>query len=166
MERIGMETGMLSFKDVVLAIEKGKISAVEIGPPHNDILVGFHKLIKHNYYPGWFQQTFPIEFIVNKSKWSKISQTAQAIIKTSCEKSYLSSLIKLTSMEPEAMESLKKDGVVFEEWEEKHLKNFQKIWNEIAEEESSKDPLFAEVYQSHKNFREKYAIWGDRAYLK
>ena len=90
----------------------------------------------------------------------------QAIIKTSCEKSYLSSLIKLTSMEPEAMESLKKDGVVFEEWEEKHLKKFEKIWNEIAEEESANDPLFAEVYQSHTNFRKKYAIWGERAYLK
>ena len=42
----------------------------------------------------------------------------------------------------------------------------KKTWLEVAEEESAQDPLFAEVYKSYKVFREKYAIWGDRAYLK
>ena len=36
----------------------------------------------------------------------------------------------------------------------------------IAEEESRKDPLFAEVYESYKNFRQEYTIWGSRAYLR
>ena len=34
------------------------------------------------------------------------------------------------------------------------------------EEMSNEDPLFAKVYSNLKAFREKYAIWGDRAYLK
>ena len=166
MGKIGMEIAMLGWKDIVPALEKDKISAVELGAPHNDVGLGFHKITKYNYYPGWFQQTFPIELIVNKNTWSKLSKTAQEIIKTSCEKSYLSTLIKLTSTEPEAMEKLKKDGVIFKKWEEIHLKIFKKAWLELAEEKSAKDPLFAEVYASYKVFREKYSIWGDRAYLK
>ena len=46
------------------------------------------------------------------------------------------------------------------------LKKFKNVWLEIAKEEPAKDRLFAEVYQSYKSFREQYAIWGDRAYLK
>ena len=38
MKRIGMEPVLLSYKDVVPALEKGRISAAEIGPPHNDII--------------------------------------------------------------------------------------------------------------------------------
>ena len=166
MKRIGMEPVLLSYKDVVPALEKGRISAVEIGPPHNDIGVGFHKIIKHNYYPGWFQPTFPVEMILNKNKWNKLSVTAREIIKTSCDKFYLSSLIKLTSFQPDAMNQMKKDGVKYEQWKPQHLKRFKKIWEDIAEEEAEKDLLFAEVYKSHKDFRKKYAIWGDRAYLK
>ena len=45
MKRIGMEPVLLSWKDVVPALENGRISAVEIGPLHNDIVVGFHKII-------------------------------------------------------------------------------------------------------------------------
>ena len=43
MKRIGMEPVLLSYNDVVPALEKGRISAVEIGPPHNDITIGFHR---------------------------------------------------------------------------------------------------------------------------
>ena len=40
------------------------------------------------------------------------------------------------------------------------------LWNEVADEISDQDPLFSKVYAKYKAFREKYAIWGDRAYLK
>ena len=166
MKRIGMEPMLLSYKDVVPALEKGRISAVEIGAPHNDIGVGFHKILKHNYYPGWFQPTFPIELILNKNEWNQLSVTAREIIKTSCEKFYLSSLIKLTSFQPDAMKKMKKDGVEYEQWKPQHLKRFKKIWKDIAKEDADKESLFAEVYKSHKDFRKKYVIWGDRAYLK
>ena len=42
----------------------------------------------------------------------------------------------------------------------------KKAWNEIVKEESTSDPLFAEVYESHTNFGKKYVIWSERAYLK
>ena len=45
-------------------------------------------------------------------------------------------------------------------------RKFRKAWNEVIQEKSAEDPLFKEVYASYSAFREKYAIWGDRAYLK
>ena len=42
----------------------------------------------------------------------------------------------------------------------------KKAWNEIVKEESAKDPILAEDYESQTNFRKKYAIWSERAYLK
>ena len=28
------------------------------------------------------------------------------------------------------------------------------------------DPLFAEVYSAYQKFRDQYAIWGEKGYLK
>lgn len=64
------------------------------------------------------------------------------------------------------MEELKKQGTIFMNWKDSDLKQFKQVWIKIAEDESRKDPMFAEVYQSYKKFRKKYAIWGSRAYLR
>ena len=48
----------------------------------------------------------------------------------------------------------------------KKLAKFKKAWEEEVAESSAADPLFAEVHKSYSDFRKKYAIWGDRAYLK
>ena len=66
----------------------------------------------------------------------------------------------------DAMHKLKSKGVTFVEWKKSELNIIEKAWNEVAEEMSSEDPLFAKVYTKYKAFREKYAIWGDRAFLK
>ena len=64
------------------------------------------------------------------------------------------------------MRKLQQEGVEFVTLRDSELKKLRRAWHEVAAEESAKDPLFAEVYQSYKSFREQYAIWGDRAFLK
>ena len=148
------------------AFEKGVIDAAEMTSPDRDILFGFYKVAKYNYYPGWFQQTSPGELIINQKKWKELSTTTKAIIQTSCKSIYLSTAIMTNAIQPDAMQELKKKGVIFKTLEDSELDKFKKAWLEVAEEESAKDPLFKKVYASYKVFREKYAIWGDRAYLK
>ena len=164
--KLGIKTKLLTGRDIMPAFEKGVIDAAEMTSPDRDILFGFYKVAKYNYYPGWFQQTSPGELIINQKKWKEISTTIKAIIQTSCESIYLSTAIMTNAIQPDAMQELKKKGVIFKTLEDSELDKFKKAWLELAEEESAKDPLFAEVYASYKVFREKYAIWGDRAYLK
>ena len=42
----------------------------------------------------------------------------------------------------------------------------EKAWKEVVQEESKKDLLFAKVYSAYQNFRNQYAIWGEKGYLK
>ena len=69
-------------------------------------------------------------------------------------------------MQPDSMLQFEQEGVEFLKWQESELKKLRKAWHEVAVEESAKNPLFAEVYKSYKSFRDQYAIWGERAYLK
>ena len=92
--------------------------------------------------------------------------STQTLIETVCESNLIWSNTYYNSIQPEAMEELKKQGTKFMQWDDSDLKEFKQVWMKIAEEESRKDILFAEVYKSYKNFRQKYAIWGSRAYIR
>ena len=131
-----------------------------------DHFVGLHKAFKYNYYPGWIQPGAFQELLVNKKHWDDLSEAAKVILRTSCDSVLLWSAVKFDADQPVAMRQLKQEGAEFVTWKDSELEKLRRAWLEVAEEESAKDPLFAEVYASYKRFREQYAIWGDRAFLK
>ena len=67
MQKIGVKTQVVSFKEIKNAFKKGKIDAAEFGYPAIDYLIGMHNLAKYNYYPGWQQQFAVVDFIVQKA---------------------------------------------------------------------------------------------------
>jgi TRAP-type mannitol/chloroaromatic compound transport system substrate-binding protein len=166
LKKLGVKTRLLSVPDTLPALKKGIIDAAEITSPDRDINFGFHKITKYNYYPSWFQQTGPGELILNKKIWEGLSKTAQSIINTTCDQIYFATAVRTNAIQPKAMRQLKQGGAEFVTLRDSELDKLRKAWHEVAEEESAKDPLFAEVYKSYKSFRDQYAIWGDRAYLK
>ena len=166
LQKLGVKTRLLSIPDTLPALKKGVIDAAEITSPDRDLNFGFHKITKYNYYPSWFQQTGPGELVLNKKIWDGLSKTAQSIIKTTCDQIYFATAVRTNAIQPNAMRQLNQGGAEFVTLRDSELKKLRKAWHEVAEEESAKDPLFAEVYKSYKSFRDQYAIWGDRAYLK
>ena len=166
MRKFGVKTVALSGRDINQGFKKGSIDAAEFSTPDFDLMFGLFKSAKFNYYPSWIQQTNPGYFIINKKKWDRLDETGQAIFRNVCQDTYLWSAIKSNKIQSEAMRELKTKGATFVTWKDSELEKLKKAWLEVAEEESAKDPLFAEVYASYKAFREKYSIWGNRAYLK
>ena len=166
MEKLGVKTLTLSFADIKPAFEKGRIDAAEFMNPQLDFFAGIHKFAKYNYYPGWIQPISVAEFVTQTKKWEGLNKMVKTIIETSCNDAYLWYYVKATSIQPDAMIKLKSEGVTFVTWQKSEINKLKNAWNEVAEEMSSEDPLFAKVYSNLKAFREKYAIWGDRAYLK
>ena len=79
MQKIGVKTQVVSFKDIKNEFNKGKIDAAEFGYPAIDYLIGMQKLAKYNYYPGWQQQFTVVDFIVQKVKWDRLSKSAKTI---------------------------------------------------------------------------------------
>ena len=166
MSRLGVSTQLIAGGDIFPALEKGVIDATEFSMPTMDLSYGFYQVAKYNYFPGWHQQSTASELLMNKNKWEDLSSTAQALIRTTCNDAYLWSAIKSDADQPDAMAQLQSKGVTFVTWEDSELAKFKKAWEEEVAESSAADPLFAEVHKSYSDFRKKYAIWGDRAYLK
>jgi len=59
-----------------------------------------------------------------------------------------------------------KYGVITRRWRDDQIAVFEAAWNEVVEEDSAKDPLFAEVTESYLKWRKTYSKWGAAQALK
>ena len=57
MQKMGVDTQLLAGGDIYPALERGTIDATEFSMPAIDQNLGFYNLAKHNYFPGWHQQS-------------------------------------------------------------------------------------------------------------
>ena len=69
MEKLGVSTSLLGSSDIFPALERGAIDATEFSMPLIDARLGFHKIAKYNYFPGWHQPSTLFERLLNNDVW-------------------------------------------------------------------------------------------------
>lgn len=166
MEKLQVSTVLLGGSEIYQALEKGVIDATEFSMPSIDQNLGFHKLVKFNYFPGWHQQATFLEFIINKDKWNELSKTQKSIIEMACNEGLVNSMAEGEGAQFSAMrENVEKNKVVLRQWSPEMLSLFRAKWHEVVIEESEKNAFFKFVWEDLKKFREDYKIWGSNAFL-
>ncbi len=166
MEKLGVSTQLLAGGDIFPALELGTIDATEFSFPTLDRRLGFYQIAKHNYFPGWHQQASFVEMIVNLEKFEALPAAYQKMLEIACGDANLWMMTKGDATQGPAIAFHKEQGVQIHKWTDEQIEVFRQAWEEVAEEASAEDPLFAEVYASYSAFRESYADWRDLGYLK
>ena len=66
--------------DIYPALEKGTIDAAEWVGPYDDEKLGFNKIAKYYYYPGWWEGATAAHYYINTTKWDELPKNYQAIV--------------------------------------------------------------------------------------
>ncbi|EEA94612.1 TRAP-type mannitol/chloroaromatic compound transport system, substrate-binding protein [Pseudovibrio denitrificans] len=166
MQKLGVATSLLPGGEIFPALEKGAIDATEFSMPAIDARLGFHKLVKYNYFPGWHQQATVFELLINKDVWNKTSDTNRAIIENACKASVTDSFAEGEAIQHEALlDNVNNNGVQIKQWSPEMLDVFRSTWDEVAQEEAANDAFFAKVLADLNQFRDNYKIWKENAFL-
>ena len=166
MQKLGVATSLLPGGEIFPALEKGAIDATEFSMPAIDSRLGFYKLVKFNYFPGWHQQATVFELLINKDVWTGATDQQRAIIENACKASMADSFAEGEAAQFAALkENVEKHGVQIKKWNDEMLATFRKTWDEVAAEEAANDPFFAEVLADLTEFRSGYQIWKENAFL-
>jgi TRAP-type mannitol/chloroaromatic compound transport system substrate-binding protein len=80
--RVGAVPQQLAGGDIYPALEKGTIDAAEWVGPYDDEKLGFYKIAKNYYYPGWWEGCGQGHNIVNLAKWNELPKIYQTVILT------------------------------------------------------------------------------------
>ncbi|WP_425038230.1 TRAP transporter substrate-binding protein [Primorskyibacter sp. S187A] len=166
MQKLGVATSLLPGGEIFPALEKGAIDATEFSMPAIDARLGFHKLVKFNYFPGWHQQATVFELMINKDVWNEASEQHQAIITNACKASMADSFAEGEAIQHAALiDNVENNGVQIKTWNDEMLATFRQTWEDVAAEEAANDPFFAKVLTNMNEFRDGYAIWKENAFL-
>jgi TRAP-type mannitol/chloroaromatic compound transport system substrate-binding protein len=166
MEKLGASTSLLPGGEIFPALEKKAIDATEFSMPAIDKRLGFYKILKYNYFPGWHQQATVFELLINKGEWDGMSEQQKAVIENVCKASMADSFAEGEYSQFAAMkENIEKNGVHNVRWTPEQLAVFRKTWEEVASEEASKDAFFKKVWDDLNNFDNDYVIWKKNAFL-
>lgn len=167
MEKLGVATSQLPGSEIFPALEKGAIDATEFSMPSIDENLGFHKILKYNYFPGWHQQSTILELIVNEDVWQqRLSDAQRAQIETACKAAVLDSLAHGEAIQlPVMLRNIDERGVENRYWSDEMLATFKCTWLEVVAEESARDADFKRIWEHLQAFRESYAVWDRWAFL-
>jgi TRAP-type mannitol/chloroaromatic compound transport system substrate-binding protein len=167
MEKLGASTSQLPGAEIFPALEKGAIDATEFSMPSIDENLGFHKILKYNYFPGWHQQATILELIVNGDVWQqRLSDAQRAQIETACKATVLDSLAYGEAIQlPVMQRNIEQRGVQNRYWSDEMLATFKRTWLDVVADESAKDPEFGRIWEHLQDFRKRYAVWDRWAFL-
>ncbi len=166
MEKLGVSTSLLGASDIFPALERGAIDATEFSMPRIDARLGFHKIAKYNYYPGWHQPSTLFELLVNGDVWEDLSDTAKNQIEVACLANITTNLAEGEATNYAAMvENTRDNGVIIKQWAPEMLEAFEGAWNEVVVELADGDAFFQEVWADLEEYRAGYAIWNQNIYL-
>ena len=165
MQKLGVQTSLLPGGEIFPALEKKAIDATEFSMPAIDQRLGFHKVVKYNYFPGWHQQATTFELLINKDVWNKMSERQKMLLEVICKASVTDCFAHTEAIQGKVIrENVEKRGVKTMYWSDKMLGTFKKAWLEVAEEQS-KDPFFKKVWDDFSAFHEDYAYWSGLGFL-
>ena len=166
MQKLGVATSLLPGGEIFPALEKGAIDATEFSMPAIDARLGFHKLVKYNYFPGWHQQATVFELLINKDVWNEMSDQHKAIAENACKASMADSFAEGEAIQHDTLiDNVENNGVIIKQWSPEMLELFSTTWDEVAAEEAANDAFFAKVLEDMKGFRDGYELWKTNAFL-
>jgi len=166
MQKLGVSVNILPGGEIFSALEKKVIDATEFSMPVIDENMGFHKLAKYNYFPGWHQQATAFELLINKDVWNNLSSTQQVVIEMACRDTIVHSIATGEASQAAVLQRNEmKHGVKILSWQPEIIEAYREKWLEVVEEQTAADPFFKKVWEDYSDFRKQYAIWGSKAYL-
>ncbi|HJO63351.1 MAG TPA: TRAP transporter substrate-binding protein [Desulfobacterales bacterium] len=166
MNKLGVQTSLLPSGEIFPALEKKAIDATEFSMPAIDKLLGFHKIAKYNYFPGWHQQATTFELLINKKTWNGMSDHQRMVIEMMCYAATADCFAYTEAIQGAVIrENAEKRGVKNMYWPDDMLATFRGAWDELREEQYKNDAFFAKVWDDFSEFHKNYAFWSSLGFL-
>jgi len=164
-ERLGASVTMLPAGEIFQALEKGAIDATEFALPIVDQALGFSRVAKFNYYPGWHQPFTATHFIVNLEVWETLAEVDKHLLTTTCTAAVTRNLARSEALQGAVIAGFPDIGVTAERLPEDLLRELNRVSDEVLEEEAAKNADFAAILKSQQLFETEYQHWKRLAYL-
>ena len=157
--KVGLVPQQLAAGDIYPALEKGTLDACEWVGPYDDEKLGFYKVAKYYYYPGWWEGCGQAHNITNLAKWNELPKSYQSAILTASGDAWEWVIGRYDYNNPPALRRLLSQGVLLRAFPQDVMEACYKAATEIYADLSKTNPHFKKLYDSLVAYRGDSLVW-------
>jgi len=154
--KLGQSVVNMPGSDIVPAAQRGLIDCAEWFGGVEDLRLGLPGVFKYHYTPGMHENNAIGEFGMHLDVWKSLNPQQQEAINSAIKDTFITWLTRWQKQNADALEEMiKKQGVQIRRTPPEILLASLKAWDQIAAENSAKNPTFKKVYQSQREYAAK-----------
>jgi TRAP-type mannitol/chloroaromatic compound transport system substrate-binding protein len=152
-------TQQIAGGDIYPALEKGTIDAAEWVGPYDDEKLGFNKVAKYYYYPGWWEGGPQLSMYVNIAQWQSLPPAYQAILEAAAAEANVRMVAKYDDQNMPALRRLVEGGTILRPFSREVMEASYAAAFQLYDETAATNAKFKKVYDAWRPFREEQYLW-------
>src|SRR5450830_2162690 len=157
--KLGVIAQQIAAGDIYPALEKGTIDAAEWVGPYDVEKLGFYKVTKYYYYPGWWEGGTTNHLLINLPKFNELPKSYQAIVLAAAGLANIEETARYDALNPGALKRLVAAGTQLRPFSQAVMEACLKASNELNAETSAVNADFKKVWDNMVAFRNDEYLW-------
>ncbi|HEY9573723.1 MAG TPA: TRAP transporter substrate-binding protein [Pusillimonas sp.] len=159
LSRMGVAPQQIAGGDIYPSLEKGTLDAVEFVGPVDDEKLGFQKVAKYYYYPGWWEGSAQVSLYVNDTAYNELPKQYQSLIDIASRAAGGKMIGDYDAHNPAALRRLIASGAVLKAFPRDVMDASFKASNEVYKEFCDKNAGFKKIFDNYMAFRDGIVPW-------
>lgn len=149
---LGAVVSQIPANELYLAMDRGRIDALEFANPTNNATWGFDKLAKYYYFPGWHQPVGLEWLLINKKVWDSWSETDRVAVMDVCRAAFSANYLTLEMQDAQSLAELDGTGIQLRRFPDKVLTALRAAWDDVLRDGMAKYPEVKKAYESFMEY--------------
>jgi len=145
--------------EIYPALEKGTIDATEWVGPYDDEKLGFYKVAKFYYYPGWWEGGPQLSLYVNNKAYDALPAEYKGVITAAASHAHVTMQARYDAKNPDALKRLVAGGAILRPMPRPIMEAAFKASQAVYADLSAKNQNWKKVYEDWSKFRADQVLW-------
>ncbi|MFY0626092.1 MAG: TRAP transporter substrate-binding protein [Reichenbachiella sp.] len=159
--KVGGTSVLVAGGELFTNLERGVIDATEWIGPYHDYKMGFHRVAKHYYFPGWHELGTVLEMTMNKDKFMELPRDLQEILITANHRLNQWMLLEFETQNAIYLQKMIEEGVDIRQFPLEVLNEMKRVSKEVVQELVESDAQSKKIFDHYSAFEKKARRWNE-----
>ena len=158
-KRMGANPTLVAPADIYPALERGTIDATEFTGPHDDERLGFHRVARFYYAPGFFEPCARLHMLINKRAYDGLPALYKEALSIACAEADSEMVSRYDHLNPLALRRLVAAGAQLRFYSRDILQLAWRSNEALMADLANGNPRFKTIWENYRPYRGELFQW-------
>jgi TRAP-type mannitol/chloroaromatic compound transport system substrate-binding protein len=158
-QRMGAAPTLVAPADIYPALERGTIDATEFVGPHDDERLGFFRVARFYYAPGFFEPSARLSFMANRRAMEALPAQYREALSIACAEADSEMVSRYDHLNPIALRRLVAQGTQLRFYSREILQLAWRSNEALMADLAAQNPRFRTIWDAYRPYRSELFQW-------